>query len=147
MNQAGGLHGGNGGESTESCGCCFGDAAQGAGPGLVASVGPPMPETEQGWEPAREELLGTGIDMPRRGRPRSCVGEAFLPGLDGDRGLIHTASLFPPCQNVSIWGTGTCQPNWAWPGQLSGVAKQPREMEQGSLAICLMGCHAGSGQS
>lgn len=91
MNQAGGLHGGNGGESTESCGCCFGDAAQGAGPGLVASVGPPMPETEQGWEPAREELLGTGIDMPRRGRPRSCVGEAFLPGLDGDRSFIYSA--------------------------------------------------------
>lgn len=87
MNQAGG----NGGESTESCGRCFGDASQGAGPALVASMGPPMSETEQGWEPAREELLGTGVGVPRRGRPRSCVGEAFLPGLDGDRGFIYSA--------------------------------------------------------
>lgn len=29
--------------------------------------------------------------MSRRGRPRSWGGEAFLPGLEGDRGLIHSA--------------------------------------------------------
>lgn len=52
------------------------------------------------------------------------------------RSLTHWAHSHS-CPNICIWGMDTGQPNSGWPQQLSVVAKQPQEMELGSLTICL----------